>query len=165
MFCLENNFISFKNTLYKNNQGIPIGENFSVSLANIAFHFLTKKVNFLNFCYIYKLYMDDIILLCPVNKSSIVQKELTKKFQAHNLSLQLKKDSTTEEGKELEFLDILHKIKSSERYGFKTVNHTKTAKFLNGNSYHPAHVFRGIILSEANRLKKLNVLDQILVEK
>ena len=23
MFCLENNYVSFKNTLYKNNQGIP----------------------------------------------------------------------------------------------------------------------------------------------
>ena len=30
------------------------------------------------------------------------------------------------------------------------------AKFLNGNSYYPPHVFRGIILGEANRLKKLN---------
>ena len=115
MFCLENNYISFKNTLYKNNQGIPTGENFSVSLANIALHFLTKKVNFLNFCYIYKRYIDDIIFLCPVNKSDIIQKELTKKFQDHNLSLQFKKVSNTEEGKELEFLDILHKIKSSEK--------------------------------------------------
>ena len=61
MFCLENNNISFKNTLYKNNQGIPTGENFSVSLANIALHFLTKKVNFLNLCYIYKRHIDDII--------------------------------------------------------------------------------------------------------
>ena len=164
MFCLENNYISFKNTLYKNNQGIPTGENFSVSLANIALHFLTKKVNFLNFCYIYKRYIDDIIFLCPVNKSDIIQKELTKKFQDHNLSLQFKKVSNTEEGKELEFLDILHKIKSSEKNGFKTVNHikptAKSAKFLNGDPYHPAHVFRGIILSEANRLKKLNEKDK-----
>lgn len=63
--------------------------------------------------------------------------------------------STTEEGEELEFSDILHKIKNSEKNGFKTVNHIKsTVKFLYGNSYHPAHVFRVIILSEANRLKK-----------
>ena len=160
MFCLENNYVKFKNTLYKNNQGIPTGENFSVSLANIALHFLTKKVNFLNSCYIYKRYIDDIIFLCPANKSNLIQKELTEKFQTHELSLQFKKISTTEEGKELEFLDILHKIKSSEKNGFKTINHikptAKSAKFLNGNSYHPAHVFRGIILSEANRLKKLN---------
>ena len=109
-------------------------------------------------------YIDDVIFLCPVNKSDIIQKELTKKFQDHNLSLQFKKVSNIEEGKELEFLDILHKKKSSEKNGFKTVNHikptAKSAKFLNGNSYHPAHVFRGIILSEANRLKKLNEKDK-----
>ena len=57
----------------------------------------------------------------------------------------------------MEFLDILHIINNSEINGFKTVKHTKpTAKIFNGNSYHPTHVFRGIILSEANRLKKLN---------
>ena len=115
MFCLENNYVKFKNTLYKNNQGIPTGENFSVPLANIALHFLTKKVNFLNSCYIYKRYIDDIIFLCPANKSILIQKELSEKFQTHELSLQFKKISTTEEGKELEFLDILHKIKSSEK--------------------------------------------------
>ena len=32
----------------------------------------------------------------------------------------------------------------------------KSAKFLNDNSYHPRHVFRAIILSEAKRLKKIN---------
>ena len=46
MYCLENNYVSFKNTLYKNNQGKPTEENFSVKLANIALHFYTKKVNF-----------------------------------------------------------------------------------------------------------------------
>ena len=160
MFCLENNYVSFKNSLYKNNQGIPTGENFSVSLANIALHFITKKLNFLKLCFIYKRYIDDIIFLCPADKSIFIQDELTKKFQSHDLNLQFKKISNTEEGKQLEFLDILHIINSSEINGFKTVNHTKPtaklAKFLNGNSYHPTHVFRGIILSEANRLKKLN---------
>ena len=57
--------------------------------------------------------------LCPVNKSDIIQKELTKKFQDHNLSLQFKKVSNTEEEKELEFLDILHKVKSSEKNDLK----------------------------------------------
>ena len=98
--------------------------------------------------------------MCLANKSNFIQEELTKKFQTYDLNLQFKKVSTTEEGKEQEFLDILHKINSSEINGFKTVNHTKptakSAKFLNGNSYHPTHVFIGIILSEASRLKKLN---------
>ena len=66
----------------------------------------------------------------PAKKSNIIQQEFTKKFQTHDLSLQFEKVSTTEEGKELEFLDILHKIKSSEINEFKTVNHIiPTAKF------------------------------------
>ena len=76
MFCLENSYVSFENTLYKNNQGIPTGENFSVSLANSALHFLTKKLIFLNFCYVYKRYIDDIIFLCSANKSIFIQEEL-----------------------------------------------------------------------------------------
>ena len=53
--------------------------------------------------------------------------------------------------------------KQKGKIGFKTTNYIKPtatfAKFLNGNSYHPPHVFRGIILGEANRLKKLNELE------
>ena len=160
MYCLENNYVKFQNTLYKNNQGIPTGENFSVSLANIALHYITKKVKNLNFCYIYKRYIDDIIFLCPANKTILIQNELNEIFNVHELNLQFKKVSTKVDGEELEFLDVLHKINNSEKNGFKTTNYTKptakSAKFLNGNSYHPPHVFRGIILSEANRLKKLN---------
>ena len=92
MFCLENNYITFKNTFYKKNQGLPIGENFNVSLANIALHFL-------NLCYIYKRYIDDIIFYAKANKSNIIQQELNKKFQTHKFSLYFKKVLTTEEGK------------------------------------------------------------------
>ena len=56
--------------------------------------------------------------------------------------------------KELQFLDISHKVKRSVKTTFKTTNYIKSAaKLLNGTCYHPAHVFRGIILSEATRLK------------
>ena len=48
-------------------------------------------------------------------------KKLTKNFQDNNLSLQSKKVSNTEEGKELEFLDMLHKIKSSEKMDLKQI--------------------------------------------
>ena len=116
MFCLESNYINFQNILYKNNQGIPTGENFSVSLANIALHYTTKKN--LNICYIYKRYIDDIIFLYPADKTLLIQNELNEKFDTHKLSLQFKKFSTKVEGEELELLDVLHIIKSSERNGF-----------------------------------------------
>ena len=49
---------------------------------------------------------------------------------------------------------------SSSKWGFKTRNFIKpTAKdavFLNGKSHHPLYIFRGIILSEAKRMRRLN---------
>ena len=81
MFCLENNYISFKNTLYRKNKGIPTGENFRVQLANIALHFLTKNVNFLNLCYDYKRYIEGIILYARQINQTLFNKSSPKTFK------------------------------------------------------------------------------------
>ena len=160
MFCLENNYVSFQKELYKNNVGIPTGENFSVSLANIALHYITLRINNLKNSLIYKRFIDDIIFICPINETKKIKNQLSNQFNTYGLTLNFKEISTQTEGAEIEFLDVLHKINKKEKKGFKTTNYIKPtatfAKFLNGNSYHPPHVFRGIILGEANRLKKLN---------
>ena len=61
---------------------------------------------------------------------------------------------------DVEFLDVIHQIKEVDPIGFVTKNVTKyTATGLTclyGNSYHPLHIFKGIIFSKAVRLRKLN---------
>ena len=59
-----------------------------------------------------------------------------------------------------EFLDVFHQIEEDDPIGFVTKNFTKPTAagrtFLHGNSYHPLHIFKGIIFSEAVRLRRLN---------
>ena len=71
---------------------------------------------------------------------------------------------TRNEDNNIEFLDVLHCADKNAKGGFKTKHFVKptgtNALFLNGKSHHPLHVFRGIILSEARRLRRLNEFDQ-----
>ena len=63
-------------------------------------------------------------------------------------------------GQGVEFLDVFHQIEEDDPIGFVTKNFTKPTAagraFLHGNSYHPLHIFKGIIFSEAVRLRRLN---------
>ena len=76
MFCLENSYTSFQSKLYKNNQWITTGGNFSVSLANIALHYITKRIKKVKTFYIYKRYIDDILYNIYPN-SVILEGELS----------------------------------------------------------------------------------------
>ena len=85
-------------------------------------------------------------------------------FAIYNLDLTFREINTGQRNKELEFLDVLHCTDTQVLKGFKTKNFIKpTARnsvFLNGKSYHPMHVFRGIFISEAKRMRRLNECDE-----
>ena len=53
--------------------------------------------------------------LSLADKSTLIKKELYGNFDTHELILQLEIVSTKGEREELEFLGILHKVKSSEK--------------------------------------------------
>ena len=67
---------------------------------------------------------------------------------------------TANSGSTSEFLDVEHKIDSSYSCGFITKNFIKPTGtnrlLLNGQSYHPPHVFKSIAYSEAIRMRRLN---------
>ena len=68
--------------------------------------------------------------------------------------------NTADSGSTLEFLDVEHKIDSSYSCGFFTKYFIKPTAanrlFLNSQSYHPPHVFKSIVYSEAVRMRRLN---------
>ena len=79
------------------------------------------------------------------------------------MELTFQQISTNEKGSQIEFLDALHCADDTSTRGFKLKNFVKptavNSVFLDGNSYHPLHILRGIIISEGKRLRRLNEKD------
>ena len=86
----------------------------------------------------------------------------------YELKLIFKKVSTNETGKSLEFLDVLHMIDNSNKFGFFTtsfIKETATKRlFLNGNSYHPLCFFKSIVFGESVRLRRLNETNELYLK-
>ena len=162
MHCLNNVFLEFQNKFYVQDKGVVTGENNSVAIANITLHYLIKNIPEINFFTLkFKRYIDDILFITNSKiEQNIIINALTKKFNQYKLELTFKSLDTRDMDGEIEFLDVLHVANSSSQWGFKTRNFIKpTAKdavFLNGKSHHPLYIFRGIILSEAKRMRRLN---------
>ena len=166
MFCLENVVIKNDTTFYHQKDGIITGDNNSVSLANIALHYILVPIHkTLNKSIIFKRYIDDIIWISETQElTTQIQTELVETFKKKDLNLVIRKISTKEGNKTLEFLDVDHVICNNVKGGFYTTNFVKPTAidrtFLNGSSYHPRNIFRSIIYSEAIRFRRLNELDE-----
>ena len=112
----------------------------------------------------FKRYIDDILYITIEDGRELnIKDALTNKFQEYNLELSFKEISTTNQQDKLEFLDVMHVITSEGKGGFKIKDFVKptarNATFLHVKSYHPKHMFSGIILSEGKRLRRLNEED------
>ena len=76
LLCLDNTLIKYDKLLYKQKKGIPTGENHSVSLANIAMHYVVTKIEIINKnTFLFKRFIDDIIYITKDDeKSEIINK-------------------------------------------------------------------------------------------
>ena len=162
MHCLNNIIIQFNGKFYKQQHGIVTGDNNSVSIANIALHFIINKINLIkNNTEIFFRYIDDIMYITKDNENANNLKiKLIEEFGKYNLELTFREISTKNENEQVEFLDVLHYTDRSTTKGFSIKDFIKptaiNATFLNGKSFHPAHIFKGIIFGEAKRLRRLN---------
>ena len=162
MFYLHNVIIQHKQNFYTHKTGIITGDNHSVSLTNITLHYVILSISdILNKSILFKRFIDDIIWLSYGVKTTLEIKYcLFQTFQDNKLDLTFRIINTADSGSTLEFLDVEHKIDSSYSCGFFTKNFIKLMAsnrlFLNGQSYHPPHVFKSIDYSEAIRMRRLN---------
>ena len=161
--------MEFGGNYYTKEKGLITGENNSVSLANIGLHYIMHRIDILKETKIIKRYIDDIIYVTKddINKEKI-KNELIENFEKQELKLTFREISTKEEKAQVEFLDVLHEIKPKATKGFITKDFikptAKNATFLHGKSYHPKYMYKGIVLSEAQRLRRLNEEDQDYTE-
>ena len=145
--------------------GIVTGENNSVTIANIALHYIVKNIPIITERpIIFGRFIDDIICIAKGKQDSDeIKSELTRNFGKYDLQLTFREVSTSEDGKEVEFLDVLHCTNHLAEKGFVVRDFVKptavNATFLHGKSAHPSHTFKGIILGEGKRLRRLNEND------
>ena len=127
MHCLDSIIIQYTNKFYIQKQGIITGDNNSVSLANISMHFIMLKIsNILNQAQLFKRFIDDVIWLSHGNAlTEKIEQALTNTCMEYELKLTFRKVSTNETGKSLEFLDVLHMIDNSNKFGFFTTSFIK----------------------------------------
>ena len=170
MHCLNSIIIQYTNKFYIQKQGIITGDNNSVSLANILIHFIMLKIsNILNQAQPFKRFVDDIIWLLYGNAlTEKIEQVLTNICMEYELKLTFRKVSTNETGKCLEFLDVIHMIDNSNKFGFFTtsfIKETATKRlFLNGNSNHPLCIFKSIVFGESVRLCRLNKTNELYLK-
>ena len=166
MFCLDSSVIKFQDKIYQQKTGIVTGENNSVTIANIALHYIVKKVQEINTkTKIFRRFIDDIIFITDdSNDTEIVKSRLSEEFGNHELELTYREVSTEKEDQKVEFLDVLHHAKHDIEKNFFVTDFVKPtavgATFLHGKSAHPSYTFKGIILGEAKRLRRLNEKDE-----
>ena len=165
MHCLNNIILQFNGQYYQQTNGIVTGDNNSVSLANISLHFIIKKIKEIkHHTEIFVRFIDDIMYITKDNRNAIkIKTRLSEEFEKHDLKLLFREISTKEEKEEVEFLDVLHYTQKEATKGFCIKDFVKPtavdSTFLNGKSYHPDHIFTGIIFGEAKRLRRLNETD------
>ena len=138
--------------------------------ANTSMHFIMLKIsNILNQAQLFKRFIDDIIWLSYGNAlTAKTEQALTNTCMAYELKLTFRKVTTNETGKSLEFLDVLHMIDNSNKFGFFTtsfIKETATKRlFLNGNSYHPLCIFKSMVFGESVRLRRLNETNELYLK-
>ena len=113
---------------------------------------------------IFKKFIDDIIYIRKhENNSDNINNRLTEEFKKYNLELTFRQINTTGENNYVEFLDVCHVSDQNAKRKFIIKDFVKPtaidSTFLNGGSFHPPHVYKGIIVGEGIRLRRLNETD------
>ena len=125
MFCLKNSVLQFQNQFYLQSTGIVTGENNSVTIANIALHYVIQNIPEINEkTKVFRRFIDDIIFISNDNQDTqTIKDKINAEFGKYDLKITYKEISTRQEGKQVEFLDVLHcTSKDAEKkllyYGF-----------------------------------------------
>ena len=96
--------------MYKQKNGIITGDNHSVSLANIAVHYILQQIaDVLNEAELFRRFIDDIIWISASEISNErIRQALTSAFENSGLELTFRQACTAEKTGEVEFLDVNH---------------------------------------------------------
>ena len=169
MYCMENVITQYQTEFFMQEHGIVTGDNHSVSIANMAVHYIVKTAHStVNKSKLFVRFIDDILWISEgLEDTAAIEQALLKCFGDFGLRLTFRYLNNSSEN-QLEFLDVLHVSNATARIGFVTKDFQKPTAtyrcFLNGASHHPPHVFRSIVYGESIRMRRLKERDQDYLE-
>lgn len=162
-FILDNSYTSYNNKIFKQLNGITMGTNCAVALANIYLHFTLDGIfrHHMNtnnpYCCIIdaRRYIDDIIITTTKDLLNKIEHllEATKRVETLNIFLDWSKAK-----KEIDFLDLtMYQNQSNKKICFK-IFHKSIHRFnyLDFRTYHPKHTLSGFIKGELTRYARLS---------
>jgi len=141
--------------------GIVTGDNHSVSLANIAVHYILQPIaGVLREAALFRRFVDDIIWIATSKLSNEnIRQALSSAFANSGLELTFRQACTADQKGEVEFLDVNHYITTNDDCDFVTKDFVKPTaegrQFINGKSHHPQTTFKSILFGEAIRFRRL----------
>lgn len=158
--CLSNTVVANNNRGYVVNDGILTGASNSTSLANSFLTTITRPVRTDTAMLLFMRFIDDIITHIYATKTVLeeILQRIENEFSKYDMKIECRIASFDSPQKEIEFLDVNHIFTSKNHY--ITTNFVKPTAlgrtFLSGESFHPVHIYKGIIAGEALRLRRLN---------
>jgi len=108
--------------LYIQKNGIITGDNHSVSLANIAMHYILQPIaDVLNEAELFRRFINDIIWSSASEISNErIRQALNSAFENSGLELMFRQACIAEKTGEVEFLDVNHCVTIEDDFGFVT---------------------------------------------
>ena len=105
--------------MYIQKNGIITGDNHSVSLANIAVHYILQPIaDVLNEAEPFRRFIDDIIWISASDASNErIPQALTSAFENSGMELTFRQACTPEKTGEVEFLDVNHCVTIEDDFG------------------------------------------------
>ena len=169
--CMSNIFIPFDDKIYQYESGIITGASNSVSLANAFLRYVDSYISkdVLTKMPMFKRFLDDIICICRTSDRDVIIQELRGVYQRFNLNITARYlDSSNynpETNFQIEHLDVSHRWVDGKLETTLFVKETaKDSKMIHGESHHLRTLYRGIIVGEAIRMRRLCSTDEFYLQ-
>ena len=155
--CLTNNTFQFNGDTYLQLSGVAMGHIYSPKFADIFMSCLEEiAIDKLPFpLYHYSRYLDDILLMFNPDEMTINQ--ITEIFNSINPSIDFTNESSDQQ---INFLDVT--LFKGDRFNESGILDTKvyskptdTRSLLHSHSFHPQHIFKGIVKSQITRYHRI----------
>ena len=150
--CLDSNIFSWKNNIYKQIHGTPMGSSISVVLAEICMQAIEdvifEKVG--NLISIWMRYVDDVFAIIPIDKKDFIFNTINNINDSINFTIE------EEQNNKISFLDLSIVRKHNGNLTFNVYRKpTHTDRYLDFNSNNVTSQKRNVVNSLYNRAKSL----------
>ena len=126
VYCMENVITQCQTEFFMLEHGIVAGDNHSISIADIAVHYIVKIAHTtVNESKLFVRFIDDILWISEgLEDTAAIEQALLKCFGDFGLRLTFRYLNNSSEN-QLEFLDVLHVSNATVRIGFVTKDFQK----------------------------------------